>query len=444
MSAPISPGEADPAIERSALDPAQKSLADALRITYRFIQLVVVVLFALFIMSGLETVGEGERGVKLTFGAIKESDLPPGQQFHLPYPVGELVSVHTGSNEIRIDRAFYPDRATPTPPRIRSKRSLKPGDDGSLITGDGAIVHAQWSAVYRVSESGVGSFVRNVDPTQARDLVRAAIMQGAVRVVAGLTVDEFLKRSSIEGAMGGEEAIEFRVREAAQRTLDAMDAGVLIERVTLDDRSPPGSVKDVFDEVSRQTSEASKEREQANRFAREQLNAVAGPASQDILDLIDRFEAHTDAGETEQAEEALAELDALFVGGVIETEGEPRIVSGEVTRIISDAQRYRTDVVTRAQAAADRFTAKLGLYRDNPAVYLASEWGGAFNAFIENTRAEVFAVPSAAQAEILINRDPDIAKQAESERNAAQAGETLNERRDAILNRDRSAEEDND
>lgn len=432
----------EPAVDRSALDPAQKSLADALRITYRIIQFVVVILFGLFVLSGLETVGEGERGVELTFGAIKESDLPPGQQFHLPYPVGELVSVHTGSNEIRIDRAFYPERASPAAPRIRSVRSIKPGEDGSMITGDGAIVHAQWSAVYRVDDAGVGTYVRNVKPSDARWLVRAAVMQGAVRVVAGLSVDEFLKRSAGESALGGAGAIESRVREAAQRTLDDMETGIRIERVTLDDRSPPGFVKEVFDEVSRQTSEASKEREDANRFAREQLNAVAGPASADILELIDRFEMHTDAGELEQAEQVLARLDEIFMSGVVETEDEPRIVSGEVTRIISDAQRYRTDVVTRAQSAADRFAAKLELYRENPGVFLAAEWGSAFSAFIENTSAEVFAAPRGSFAEILINRDPDIAKELESERNRAQAGETLRERRDAILNRSRDTEFD--
>ena len=75
-------------------------------------------------------------------------------------------------------------------------------------------------------------------------------------------------------------------------------------------------------------------------------------------------------------------------------------------------------------------------------MYLASEWSDAYAAFIENTNAEVFAVPAGALAEILINRDPDIARDAESARNRSQATETLTERRDAILNRSRDAEPD--
>jgi len=425
-----------------ALDPAQKSLADALRITYRIIQLVMVVLLALFVLSGFETVGEGERGVSLTFGAIKQSDLRPGQQFHMPYPVGELVTVHTGSNEVRIDRDFYPDRRAIQRPVIRRQSKLKPGEDGSLLTGDGAIVHAQWTAVFSVAEDGVSDYVQRVQPDDAARMVRAAVKRGAVRVVASLTVDEFLKQSAAESAFVGEAAIETRVRDVAQRTLDAVEAGVTIERVTLDDRSPPGFVKEVFDEVSRQTSEAAKDREDAQRFAREQLNAVAGAAAQDLVDLIDEFENLTDQGDDQQAEETLARIDAILAGEPIEAPGAPaRLVSGEVTRIISEAEQYRTDVVPRAQAAADRFTAKLALYRDNPAVFVSTEWAAAYERFIERSQAQVFAMPPGASMELLINRDPDIAREAESERNAAEAEETLDKRMETILNRDRSLEQ---
>lgn len=424
---------AEVAADRQALDPAQKSLAEALRITYRIVQLVVVLLFALFVLSGFETVGEGERGVSLTFGAINQSDLPPGQQFHLPYPVGELLTVHTGSNEITIDRDFYPGRTTAGRPTIRSVRSLKPGRDGSLLTGDGAVVHAQWSVVYRIDEAGVGDYVRRIHPEETRDLVRSAVKRGAVRVLASLTVDDFLKQSTIDLATVGEATIETRVREVAQRTLDDIGSGIVIDRVTLSDRSPPGFVKEVFDEVSRQTSEASQAREEAERYAREQLSAVAGGAAETLIELIDRFEEFTDLGNTEAAEAVLATIDGILSGDPIETAQGSRVVSGAVTRIVSEAQQYRTDVVTRAQAAADRFVAKLQLYRDNPAVFVSSEWSQAYQRFIQSAGPEVFAMPGGADLEILLSRDPDIARNAEAERNAAQATDTLERRREEIL-----------
>ncbi len=431
----------DAAFDRHALDPAQKSLADALRITYRIIQLVMVVLFALFILSGFETVGEGERGVSLTFGAINQSDLPPGQQFQLPYPVGELITVHTGASELSIDRDFYPGRNASGPPRVSNVRRLKPGRDGSMLTGDGAIVHAQWTAVYRVADEGVADFVRNVQPQEVRDLVRAAVKRGAVRTVAGLTVEDFLKQTIADESFVGEAAIEARVREIAQRTLDDMQTGILLERVTLDERSPPGFVKDVFDEVSRQTAEAASAREEAEQYAREQLNAVAGGAAERLIELIDDFEAEIDRGRDDQAEEILARIDAILTGEPVDTPAGQRVVSGEVTRIISEAEQYRTNVITRAQSAADRFAAKLDLYRDNPAVFVSTEWASAYADFVENAQAQVFAMPRDSAMELVLNRDPDIARSAEAEQNAAEATQTIEQRvRDVLENQRRQRE----
>ena len=440
----VSPEMPDPAADRHALDPAQRSLAEALRITYRIIQGVMVILFALFILSGLETVGEGERGVSLTFGAINQSDLPAGQQFHLPYPVGELVTVHTGSNEIGIDRTFYPGRHESTPPQIRRSRALKPGQDGSLLTGDGAIAHAQWSVVYRVDDAGVSDYVRNVRPSDAAGMVKAAVERGVVRVVAELSIDDFLKQAGVEGAVTGEAAIESRVRLIAQDTLDRIGAGILIERVTLDDRSPPGSVKEIFDEVSRQTSEASKDREEAQQYAREQLNAVAGTAHSELIRLIDEFETLIDQDRVEESEAVLAQIDAILTGDVSVSDDPSMRVSGDVSRTISRAQQYRTDVVTRAQANADRFSAKLGLFRDNPAVFLSNEWAEAYSRFIERSGAQVFAMPRESSMELLLNTDPDIARAAEADRNASQATETMRQRmQDVIDNANRSRGESN-
>jgi hypothetical protein len=52
-----------------SLDPATKSLADALRITYRLLQASMVVLIGLYVLSGFQSVKESERGIRLTMAA---------------------------------------------------------------------------------------------------------------------------------------------------------------------------------------------------------------------------------------------------------------------------------------------------------------------------------------------------------------------------------------
>ena len=49
---------------REAMDPANQSLAEALRLSFRVLQVVIVILIALFLFSGFQTVQEGYTGVR--------------------------------------------------------------------------------------------------------------------------------------------------------------------------------------------------------------------------------------------------------------------------------------------------------------------------------------------------------------------------------------------
>ena len=59
---------------REAMDPANQSLADALRLSFRVLQFVILALLALFLVSGFQRVDDGESGVMLRFGRIVEGD----------------------------------------------------------------------------------------------------------------------------------------------------------------------------------------------------------------------------------------------------------------------------------------------------------------------------------------------------------------------------------
>ena len=68
------------ALLRDAMDPANQSLADALRLSFRVLQAVIVVLIVLFLASGLKTVDDGYSGVRTLWGRIVEP-LSPGPKF---------------------------------------------------------------------------------------------------------------------------------------------------------------------------------------------------------------------------------------------------------------------------------------------------------------------------------------------------------------------------
>ena len=58
----------------SPLDPANQSLADALRVMMRLLQVTMLILAILYLGSGMHRVNEGERGIQLLFGDLSSLD----------------------------------------------------------------------------------------------------------------------------------------------------------------------------------------------------------------------------------------------------------------------------------------------------------------------------------------------------------------------------------
>lgn len=426
-----------------SMDPAQQSLADALRITFRVIQLVMVLLVVLFLFSGFDTINEGQTGIRLTFGRVKDSNLSAGRQFHMPYPIGELIKVPTGQRTLRIDRSFYPaltegQRARGIESQAGTKRTLRPGVDGSNITGDNNVAHTDWTVVYHVDDGY--EYVKNMYPDDVDAIVRAVIGRGVVQALAELSVDDLLRQSAgaDEGFTEGS-VIESRVRDIARASLSAIQSGIFVERVTLNERFPPLFVYTEFQSVSTAEAQAASNRENALRQSRQLLNSVAGAAHEELLELIDQYELAIASDSAEDASRLLQRIDALIDGSPT---SDDRTVSGNVTRIINEARQYRTDVVATARADAARFAAKLEQYRANPEVFVTTEWRTAYQDFLSFSKAEIFPMPpDSSMIEVILNSDPEIARELERQRNQAEAEQTISNRmRDVLERRRRNAQ----
>lgn len=415
-----------------SMDPAHKSLADALRITFFLLQVGMAVLIGLFLLSGARQVQQAERGVRLTFGRVVAQDVPPGLHFSWPYPIGEFITIDTGQESFEIDDAFMPQlnerqrnlpRDSDELQRV-ARTGLKPGQDGSLITADGAIAHAMFAVTYRREDPA--AFVRNVHGPDEERMVRAAVERAAVHTVAHMPIDDVLKEraaadSAAEGGLAGE------VKTGAQRFLDEMNAGIRIEQVILKDRTPPLSIRSSFSSVQAAQSSAERVREEAEQQRRELLNAAAGSAHEALLDRIDAYEAAIELEREDQAAQILTQIDALLEGDAVEIDGVTyeNAVSGEVTNIISGARQYRTEIVSRSRALVDTFNAKLEQYRESPAVLINREWVDALIAFLSNPNVTVMTSPADAAVALWINRDPKFERQEEAQRNLREIVETL-------------------
>jgi regulator of protease activity HflC (stomatin/prohibitin superfamily) len=423
----------DPATQ---LDPANQSLAEALGLVFRLLQFAMVVLFGVFLFSGFQSIKETESGIRLLFGKPTGENLPPGFQFAFPYPLGEMIKVDTGAVRLNVDQAFWP-RLTDEQRRMTIQQlagqgmfRLKPGEDGSLITGDQNLVHTQWRAMYQRRDPV--QFVRNISPEAERDIVRAAIQRGVVQSVSQVTIDGLLRQTTEQGS------VATRAREIAQATLDRIGAGIEIDLLTLEEQVPPLFVYNDFAGVQSAEQRALKARIEAETQARSVLNAVAGGAHEHLTNQIDLYEQAIALGDREEQERILTIVRALMDGREVEIEGEQvrSLVAGEVTAMLNEARQYRSSIVSQRKGDLARFQAILTQFRSNPDVVLQSQWADAMKMFLDHDYVEIYNLPPGVEvAELWINRDLDDARRADRLRKERQ-GKEAEERRIRDMERD--------
>jgi regulator of protease activity HflC (stomatin/prohibitin superfamily) len=390
------------------LDPAQQSLAEALRLSFGILKITMLLLLVVYAFSGTFSVGSNEVALRLRFGdyvgAPGERVLERGTYLAAPFPIEQIVKVDTRPMTLSLHREFWfetgGDERGKTRDEIRRGRQgpLNPVRDGSLLTGDMNIAHARWTVTFHVSDPV--AYITNVgDKPLAENLVSCAVQQGVVQAVAQLPADDLLK-----GIMNRETAIG-----VAQRRLDQMAAGLSIDQLTLDRVSAPGSVMASFDAVTTAETDRAQRIVAAQQDRARILGEAAGEGSDKLRELIEAYERATETGTTAEqhaTEKAIDEaLAALRVSDVP--------IGGEVANIINAAKTYRTQVVERVKGDSETFSRLLPQYQQNPRIILSRLWEDAREQILTGDVETFFTAPG--QLQLQLNRDPVIQKQRQQE-----------------------------
>jgi len=359
---------------REALDPATNSLGDALKLSYRILQLGIVVLLGAFLLSGFKSVNEGDTGVRTLFGAIAGRDgseqLEPGFQPFWPYPIGELIVFQQSTKGIPMSQDFWPapmqqgdarqktmqeqiDSATPD-------SGLRPGPigigDGSLLTMDGDIAHARIEVSYEIVDAV--KYLRAVNP--------AAVRQGAVEAASSLTLAEFTDTRDLLGPA---------ITERAQRTLDRLNVGIRLTSVAPSDRMAPFAVENRYRDVQTGRENAKAVVERARQEAVKGLTEVAGgEVYVELLQLIRGYEELLGAGKTAEAEAKLVELGQRM---------EANDVGGEVARVVARAKASEASLRAGLERDLRRLESLAPSFRDSGAQIVRQLWIDAVRQVLE-------------------------------------------------------------
>ena len=227
--------------------------------------IVIGVLIAIYLGSGVFVVQEGQAAVVLQFGQYRHT-VGQGVHWRLPYPfqshetvnVGQIRSVEIGrSNLVR-------------PANVR---------DASVLTRDGDILEVRFTVQYQVTQPTDYLF-HSANP----DLSVTQAAQAAVRTVVGTHATSDLLYEE------DREPIRAQLDDAIQRSLDASKSGLEVTGVTIQSVQAPEQVQAAFDDAAK----AHQDREHAKRDAQAAADQMLPKAQADAARMIDEAHAYSD------------------------------------------------------------------------------------------------------------------------------------------------------
>ncbi|NBX29082.1 hypothetical protein EBR04_01300 [bacterium] len=389
-----------------AFDPAQQSLAEALKVSFGILKFAMFGLLVAYALSGTFSVGSNEVALRLRFGdyvgAPGQRVLERGTYLAAPFPIEQVIKVDTRPTTIDLDREFWYEitggGSSKDAFRSGQARPLNPIKDGSLLTGDFNIAHARWSLTYRVTDPE--DYITNVGkPDLGEEIVRCAIQQGIVQATAQLPAEDFLK-----GVVNRELAIGI-----AQRRLDEMKTGLTIDQLNLDQVTAPMAVVKSFDDVTTAEADRSQRIVAAQQDRTRILAEAAGEAAEKLVALVTDYEQAVEAGTAAEAAAAETKIERAFA----ELNIDNALIGGEAAKVINGANTYRTQVVERVKAEREMFERLLPQFRQNPRIILSRLWEDAREQILTGDVETFYTVPG--QLQLQLNRDPEIQKMKQRE-----------------------------
>jgi membrane protease subunit HflK len=383
---------------RQAMDPANQSLGDALKLSYRLLQFAILGLLVTFLFSGFQTVKEGFSGVKTVFGRVVgepgDEALSPGLTPFWPYPVGEITAFEV-RRPIDVRAEFWPKaggKAVTVEQQIENADGtapLRPGVDGSLLTADGDLAHLQLTAEYTVDDPV--RFLQAIDLEQADRLVRVALQRGVVVAGARMTLAELVEQREQPAAA---------IQAEAQRELDAMQSGIKLARVTLPERSAPFAVRNELGRVQKNKEEAKTAVDRARQDATKMLVEAAGRGHQQLLEMIDRYETVLAAGDVAASDELLQQLGARL---------ESKDTSGQAALVVNRAKAFQSSVAGTLGKELRRIEGLRDTFEQNPRQLVRQLWLETVRSVLANREAEVFSMPPEMQlSQLALQSSPDV------------------------------------
>lgn len=421
----------DPGVAR--VDAAERSLSEALRISFIILKVIMIVLVIAFVVSGFKTVGSNEQALRTRFGKITGSGekrvLKSDWHWVWPYPVGEIVRIPVEKQiKLTVDSFWYWETRNdilgegPKPRRLTSDklspvregysltRSQKqpaqadagPGDSMGILDTDGSdynIVHSKWEINYQIDNIErffTNVYIRDLKPGEVYEEVMTDSVTPLLRSAIENAVVTAMVHYSIDEALQSRDTIRRRVKQLVQKQLDTIESGIRVSSVQLVDVEWPKQVNEAFEAYFTASQTSQQATSVARNYAETTLTAAGGRFAEPLYQALMAENPDED------------ELEALWAR-----------VAGQAQDVLAEAMAYRTTVVEAAKANANYLLSILPEWRKRPELVTQRIYLDTIERVLDNAEEKFVLPPSAGskgrEIRVLLNRDARKAKKDQSQ-----------------------------
>lgn len=406
-------------------DPAAQSLAEALRLSFKLLSVIMVLVVVAFLATGFSSIEPDQKGIVMVLGrAVDEKG--PGLAYNWPFPIGRIEKVPVKEDKIAVSDFWLFE----TPDQVGKELLDRPVPDGglrlqqgegALLTGDRFYIHVKLEARY-VIESPLMLRQNSGDP---KALAHAAVASAAIRSAATRTA---------EGLLVGEEQAPFLgdTQDLANQQLLAMNSGMRITSIQMTEKTVPLAPLRKYVEADEIRSKMNDKINAAKGEAEALLQSAAGPNYRKLVgqaypslesasgdqagqtvdgivehDLIGQYGKAREAGQDELAAGLLARIDDILTDSR---------TSGQASRLLAEARAQSTATVESVKGRVNEFQMLLAEFQRSPEVLMERKWLATREEILDHPLvSKYYLLPSDQKTVLRINPDPEILKQIRAE-----------------------------
>lgn len=221
----------------------------------------VIIAVAIWLLTGIYTVGPGEVGIVRTFGK-HTATTSSGLNYHWPWPIQKAQTVDI--EEVRSGEVGFTRAAG----RTRHDYPL----ESKMLTGDGNIAKVWLEVQYQVTDAE--AFVFNVrDPEEVVHSAAEVVLRA---VVGQMRAEDVLTTGRIE--------ISRKTKEELQGLLSSYGTGIEVLTVNIIDTFPPEAVNAAYEDVSTARQDKDKLMNEARGYAADRVPRARGEKEKVVLE----------------------------------------------------------------------------------------------------------------------------------------------------------------